>query len=403
MSRVIAVANQKGGVAKTTTTANLGAALSQAGYRVLLLDMDPQGSLTVWSGRNPDTLDLTMYDALIKGRDSREILLPTALGPDLLPANIDLSMAEMELLGAVARERRLAMVLAPVRDEYDFILMDCQPSLGLLTVNAFTAADEVLVPVVCEFLSTRAVDVLLRMMAKVRLEQNSRLKLTGFVPTMYDARLRHARAELEELQGRYANMAPVLTGCIVPRSVRFAEAAAAGRSILHYLPNHPGSEAYRRLARFLNGDVEAGFAFDEDAPSGVEPGWVPFAHEESAPAPGPARPELDRFVEPLGAPRPSPIPAEAAGRGIAIETEARGIAPETEEGAVAHQTEDRDAASGAEPSPTARETEGWKPAPAVEGRDDLTAAPRPRLGAALPEPRIDVFVRKDDERRRRRR
>ena len=136
MSRVIAIANQKGGVAKTTTTANLGAALSRAGYRVLLLDMDPQGSLTVWSGRNPDELDQTMYEALIKGLDSREILLSTPLGPDLLPANIDLSLAEMELIGTWPRERRLGGVLAPLRDEYDFVLMDCQPSLGLLTVNA---------------------------------------------------------------------------------------------------------------------------------------------------------------------------------------------------------------------------------------------------------------------------
>src|SRR5690606_16509210 len=143
MSRVIAVANQKGGVAKTTTVANLGAALHEAGYRVLLGGMDPPASLTVWSGRNPDALGKTTYDALIKGLDSREILLPTPMGPDLLPANIDLSLAEIELIHTVNRERRLAGMLAPLRDEYDFVLMDCQPSLGLLTVNAFAAADEV--------------------------------------------------------------------------------------------------------------------------------------------------------------------------------------------------------------------------------------------------------------------
>lgn len=266
--------------------------MSEAGYRVLLIDMDPQGSLTVWSGRNPDELENTMYESLIKGLDSREILLPTHLGPDLLPANIDLSLAEMELIGTVARERRLGGVLAPLRDDYDFILMDAQPSLGLLTVNVFAAADEILVPVVAEFLSTRAVDVLMRMMKQVQLKLNSRLKLVGFVPTMFDARLRHARAELEELEQRFGDVAPVLTGCTVPRSVRFAEAAAAGRSMLQFLPLHPGSEAYRRLARYLTGETEVGLATTEETASsphlapdgGTGPdrpsrGWRPFADD----------------------------------------------------------------------------------------------------------------------------
>lgn len=269
MSRVIAVANQKGGVAKTTTTANLGAALSALGYRVLLLDMDPQGSLTVWAGRNPDELDETIYESLIKDLDSREILLPTALGADLLPANVDLSLAEMELIGTVARERRLGGVLAPLRDDYDFVLMDCQPSLGLLTVNAFAAADEVVVPVVCEFLSTRAIHVMMKMVRNVQLRLNSKLKVMGLLPTMFDARLRHARAELEQLQKEFAAEVPVLTGCIVPRSVRFAEAAALGQSILEYMPQHPGSEAYRRLARFITGDTDAGVTPDPDTAVGA--------------------------------------------------------------------------------------------------------------------------------------
>lgn len=257
MSRVIAIANQKGGVAKTTTTANLGAALHDAGYRVLLLDMDPQASLTVWTGRNPDELDKTVYDSLIKGLDSREILLPTPLGADLLPANIDLSLAEMDLINTVARERRLGGVLAPLRDDYDFVLMDCQPSLGLLTVNAFAAADEVLVPIVCEFLSTRAVDVLMRMVKKVQVQLNSKLNVVGILPTMFDGRLRHARAELERLEARFDGRAPVLSDCTVPRTVRFAEAAALGQSILSYMPTHAGAEAYRRLAAHLLGDADA--------------------------------------------------------------------------------------------------------------------------------------------------
>lgn len=256
MSRVVAIANQKGGVAKTTTAANLGAALHEAGYRVLLVDMDPQASLTVWSGRDPDLLEKTTYDALVKDTDAREILLDTPLGPDLLPANIDLSLAEMELIHTVNRERRLAGMLAPVRDEYDFILMDCQPSLGLLTVNAFAAADMVLVPIVCEFLSTRAVDVLLRMVRKVQVMVNSRLQVAGLVPTMYDGRLRHVRVELERLAERFEGRIPVLLDCIVPRSVRFSEAAALGQSILTYMPNHPGAEAYRRLAAHVTGGAD---------------------------------------------------------------------------------------------------------------------------------------------------
>lgn len=272
MSRVIAVANQKGGVAKTTTVANLGAALHEAGYRVLLVDMDPQASLTVWSGRNPDDLGKTTYDALIKGLDSREILLSTPMGPDLLPANIDLSLAEIELIHTVNRERRLAGMLAPLRDEYDFVLMDCQPSLGLLTVNAFAASDEVLVPLVCEFLSTRAVDVLLRFVRKVQVQVNSKLKVAGILPTMFDGRLRHVRAELDRLEQRFQRKVPVLSDCAVPRSVRFAEAAALGQSILSYMPGHAGAEAYRRLAGHLLGDPEALAKADAGRESGLAPG-----------------------------------------------------------------------------------------------------------------------------------
>ncbi|HEY8416922.1 MAG TPA: ParA family protein [Limnochordales bacterium] len=255
VGRVIAVANQKGGVAKTTTVANLAAALSQLGARVLMLDMDPQGSLTLWSGRNPDTLEKSLYDSLVKGLDSRQIRLSTPLGADLLPANVDLSLAEMELVGMVARERRLGAVLAPVRDEYDFVLVDCQPSLGLLTINALAAADELLIPVACEFLSTRAIQVLLRMVRKVQLRLNSKLAVTGILPTLYDRRVRHARDELEALVEQFGAETPVLVDCAVPRSIRFAEAAAAGKSILAFAPLHPGAEAYRRLARFVAGDA----------------------------------------------------------------------------------------------------------------------------------------------------
>lgn len=283
MSRVIAIANQKGGVAKTTTTANLGAALHELGYRVLLVDMDPQASLTVWSGRNPDDLERTTYDSLIKEVDSREILLPTPIGPDLLPANIDLSLAEIELIHTVNRERRLAGMLAPLRDDYDFVLMDCQPSLGLLTVNAFGAADEVLVPLVCEFLSTRAVDVLMRVVRRVKVEVNSQLKVAGILPTMFDGRLRHVRAELERLEQQFEGKVPVLSACAVPRTVRFAESAALGQSILSYMPTHAGSEAYRRLAEYLLGDSagpDAALSARREAAAAADE-WQPMVEEWS--------------------------------------------------------------------------------------------------------------------------
>src|SRR5690606_10393619 len=184
--------------------------------------------------------------------------LSTPLGADLLPANIDLSLAEMELVGMVARERRLGGVLAPLRDEYDFVLVDCQPSLGLLTINALAAADEVLVPVACEFLSTRAIQVLLRMVRKVQLRLNSKLTVTGILPTLFDRRVRHSREELDALVEQFGAETPVLVDCTVPRSIRFAEAAAAGKSILTFAPLHPGAEAYRRLAAFIGGDALAG-------------------------------------------------------------------------------------------------------------------------------------------------
>ena len=193
------------------------------------------------------------------------------MGPDLLPANIDLSLAEIELIHTVNRERRLAGMLAPLRDEYDFVLMDCQPSLGLLTVNAFAASDEVLVPLVCEFLSTRAVDVLLRFVRKVQVQVNSKLKVAGILPTMFDGRLRHVRAELDRLEQRFQGKVPVLSDCAVPRSVRFAEAAVGAVDIVvHAGPCGRGgvSPPGRALAGRSGGAGEGG----RRAESGSAPG-----------------------------------------------------------------------------------------------------------------------------------
>lgn len=250
MGRIVAVANQKGGVAKTTTTVNVGAALHGLGQRVLLVDLDPQGSLTLCCGFEPDDAPKSIYNALMKGLKAGEVRLETAFGVHLLPANVDLSMAEMELINLVARERRLGAVLAQVRDEYDFILIDCQPSLGLLTVNALAVADEVLIPAACEFLSLRGVDVLLKMLGKVRLRLNSRLQVIGLLPTLFDGRTNHAHQTLDALRERYGARFGLFP-TPVARSIRFAEAARRGQPIFLVAPDVPGAAAYREAAERL--------------------------------------------------------------------------------------------------------------------------------------------------------
>lgn len=248
MGRVVAVANQKGGVAKTTTTLHLGAALAELDQRVLLVDLDPQGGLTLSCGFQPDELDKTVYDALIKDEEPGGLILSTGWGGHLLPANIDLALADIELVNLVARERRLGRMLAPLRDRYDFVLMDCQPSLGLVTLNALAAADELLIPVACEYLSVRSLRALLKVVGKVRLRLNSQLTVIGLVPTLFDGRTNHARSVLETVVREFGGDIPVFDTPI-RRSIRFSESAQAGRPIFDYAPDNPGVEAYRRLAR----------------------------------------------------------------------------------------------------------------------------------------------------------
>ncbi len=249
-ARVIAMCNQKGGVGKTTSTINLGAALAEYGRKVLLVDFDPQGALSVGLGSNPHELDPTIYNLLMeRGVDIHDVIRTTdAPGLDLLPANIDLSAAEVQLVGEVAREQILGRVLRPVVDEYDVVLIDCQPSLGLLTVNALTAAHGVLIPLECEFFALRGVALLMETIEKIQDRLNERLELDGILATMYDARTLHSREVVQRLVEAFGDR---VFHTVIGRTVKFPEASVVATPITRYASGHAGAEAYRQLAREL--------------------------------------------------------------------------------------------------------------------------------------------------------
>jgi chromosome partitioning protein len=245
---VLALCNQKGGVGKTTTTINLGAALAEFGYRVLLVDFDPQGALSVGLGVNPMELDQTIYNVLMEPSVSADdILLKTNVaGMDLLPSNIDLSAAEVQLVGEVAREQTLKRVIEPLLDDYDVVLIDCQPSLGLLTINALTAADGVIVPLECEYFSLRGVALLIQTIDKVRERLNPSLELEGILATMYDRRTLHGREVLARVVQAFG---PKVFHTVVARTIRFPETTVAGEPITSFASSSAGATAYRDLAR----------------------------------------------------------------------------------------------------------------------------------------------------------
>ena len=258
--RTIAVANQKGGVAKTTTVASVGAALAELGRKVLLVDLDAQACLTFSLGLDPETIELSVHDVLLGRVAASMAIVPTEDGPDLLPATIELAGAEALLLTRTGREYTLRLALEEVRSTYDVILLDCAPSLGVLTINALTAADEVLIPLQCETLSHRGVGQLLDTVADVQRLTNRDLRVMGVLPTLFDSRTTHARAVLADISSRYG--LDVIEPAIA-KSVRFAEAPAAGRSILRTAARTPGAESYRVLARSLAGNPDPGAKADE--------------------------------------------------------------------------------------------------------------------------------------------
>ncbi len=247
MARIITVANQKGGVAKTTSCAALSAAIAEAGARVLMVDLDPQASLTYSFGLDPDALDLTIHDVLV-GRVPIGKVIHQIAEADLVPSNIDLAGAEAYLLTRTGREYALKSALEDVAMHYSYVLIDCPPSLGVLTINALTAADEVVIPVQCEALSHRGVGQLLETIDDVKRLTNKALQVRGIIATMYDPRTQHAREILEDVGRRYG--LPVFDPP-VRKSIRFAEAPRTGKSMLRYAPSHPGSEAYRAIAKGL--------------------------------------------------------------------------------------------------------------------------------------------------------
>jgi chromosome partitioning protein len=249
MGRVISFANQKGGVAKTTTTLNLGVAFAEQGLKVLLVDLDPQGNLTMSQGMNPDAIERSMFDVLVHRLPLQEVIQHAEV--DLAVSSIDLAGAELALSSMIGRERALEKALVEVKDAYDYVLIDTPPSLGLLTINALVASNGVIVPVQCEYLSLRGLVQLENTLSMIRENLNPHVEIEGILPTMYDKRTLHSREAVEILQENFGDL---VFDTKIRKTVRYAEAPVKGTSVLKYDPSGNAAEAYRRLAKeVLNG------------------------------------------------------------------------------------------------------------------------------------------------------
>ena len=247
---IIAMVNQKGGVGKTTSTVSLGAALAEFGRRVLLVDFDPQGALSVALGVPAHQLERTVYNLLMEDDCTlADVTVPSGVpGLDLVPSNIDLSAAEVALVNEVAREQALARALVPAMDSYDFVIIDCQPSLGLLTVNALTAAQGVIIPLECEYFALRGAKLLIDTIGKVRARLNPRLEVFGVLATMYDPRTLHSREVLERVVDAFGDQ---VFHTVINRTIKFPDATVAGEPITVFASTSPAADSYRQLAREL--------------------------------------------------------------------------------------------------------------------------------------------------------
>jgi chromosome partitioning protein len=265
---VVAVVNQKGGVGKSTTAVNLGAALAEIGRKVLVMDLDPQGNASTGLGIDPARRRVGTYQILSQGASAGEAVMETAVpGVWAIPSTIDLAGAEIELVGQISRETRLARAIEPVVASYDFVLLDCPPSLGLITVNALTAADELIVPIQCEYYALEGLGQLLRNVRLIQQNLNPRLRLTGIVLTMYDRRTKLSEQVVAEVRRYFGSR---VYDTIIPRTVRLSEAPGYGRPITAYDSSSKGAKAYRRLAReFLTRE-----ATDEPLPDAEPPGVI---------------------------------------------------------------------------------------------------------------------------------
>jgi chromosome partitioning protein len=245
--RVVALANQKGGVGKTTTAISLGACLTERGLRVLLVDMDPQGGCSIGLGLEPSGLELSVYNALLDRDCDLDALVQKTNVADLhlIPSNIDLAAAELMLVTEVAREKSLARVLGALTSSYDFVLIDCPPSLGLLTINGLTAAQGVIIPLECEYYALRGMALLLDSISRIRDRLNPELEVDGILATMYDGRTLHGREVLGRVRDAFGSL---VFDTVIRKTIRFAEAPVAGEPIGTYAPGSPGADAYRQLA-----------------------------------------------------------------------------------------------------------------------------------------------------------
>ncbi len=249
MGQVIALANQKGGVAKTTTTLNLAVAFKELGHEVLVVDLDPQGNLTMSQGMNPDEVQRSMFDVLVRSVPIQDVIHRAEV--DIAVSSIDLAGAELALSSMIGRERALQKALLPVRGSYDYVLVDTPPSLGLLTINALTAADAVIVPVQCEYLSLRGLVQLENTLTMIRENLNPHVRIMGILPTMFDGRTLHSREAIEILQENFGDL---VFNTRIRKTIRFAEAPVKGMSVLKYDPDGTAANAYRQLAKEVLGN-----------------------------------------------------------------------------------------------------------------------------------------------------